>query len=92
MDRIELAVHRAEEARQLIDNPMFAQAFDDTRKALLETWAALESTDTERAKDLHRMVKCLATVKRCIEKHIESGKLAEKELEGRKRLFDFRRA
>lgn len=90
MDRLELATVRAEEARQLVANPMFEAAFNDTRAALLETWAKLPNPDDAHAKDLHRMVKCLEKVKRCLEEHITTGKLAVKEIEGRKkRLFSF---
>ena len=90
MDRLELATQRAEEAQRLIDSPMFKAAFEDTRAAILEAWASLDDTtserSTERAYDLHRMVKCLARVQRCLEIHIDTGKLAHKEIQGRSRL------
>lgn len=86
MDRLELATVRAEEAERLISSPMFDQAFDDTRKAILEAWAGLDDVNSEKARDLHRMVKCLARVRRCIEIHIETGKLAQVEIQGRTRL------
>lgn len=86
MDRLELATIRAEEAERLINSGMFSQAFEDTRKAILEAWAALDNVNSEQAKDLHRMVKCLGRVKRCLEVHIETGKLAQVEIRGRSRL------
>lgn len=92
MDRLEVATARSEDAQRLIDNPMFVQAFEDTRKALLEAWASLDSPESEHSKDLHRMVKCLDKVKRCLETHIQTGKLAQKEIDGRRKLFDFKRA
>lgn len=92
MDRLEISTARAEEAQRLIDSPMFSQAFADTRTALLEAWASLENTNSDHAKDLHRMVKCLEKVRKCLETHIQTGKLAQKEIEGRKKLFEFRRA
>jgi len=87
MDAHELMSLRGEQAQQLLANPIFEAAFTDTRKAILETWAAVETSDTERAYDLHRMLKCLDRVKRCINTHIDTGKLAEKEIAARKRLF-----
>ena len=89
MDRLELATMRGEEASQLIANPLFAQAFADTRAAILATWAALPTSDTENAYDLHRMVKCLDKVRKCLDEHITTGKLARIEVEGRekRRLF-----
>ena len=91
MDKLELAIQRAAQAEQLQANPLYAQAFDDTRAAIVETWAGLPTSDTESAKDLHRMVKCLERVKRCLDVHIDTGKLAEREIKGReKRLFSLR--
>jgi hypothetical protein len=90
MDRLDIATLRAEEARQIMGNPMFEAAFNDTRAALMEAWAGLPSPDDAHAKDLHRMVKCLEKVKRCLEAHITTGKIAAKEIESRKkRLFSF---
>ncbi len=94
MDKVEQEIMRAEEAQRLLNSPMFERAFSDTRTALLETWAALDKSDSEHSKDLHRMVKCLDKVKRCLEYHISTGKLAQKQIESREksRLFSFRRA
>lgn len=90
MDRLELAALRAEEASQLLGNPMFEAAFADTRAAFMEAWAKLPSPDDPHAKELHRMVKSLEKVRRCLEEHITTGRLASKEIESRKkRLFSF---
>lgn len=91
MDRLELATSRAEEAQRVLNSPLFAQAFDDTRRALLDAIAGLDNLRDDRARDLHSMVKGLEKVRRCLEVHVESGKLAQKEIEGRKRLFAIRR-
>lgn len=88
MDKHELATIRAEQAQALISNPMFTQAFDDTRQALLETWATLDDVNSQQAQDIHRRIKCLASVRKCLEVHITTGKLAQKEIEGRQKLMD----
>ena len=93
MDKLELAVVRGEQAQALQSNPMYVQAFEDTRKAILETWASLDTSDKERARDLHRMLKCLERVRKCIDVHVDTGRLANREIEGRaNRLNPFRRA
>lgn len=92
MDKHEKAVRDGDEAARILNSPMFSAAFTDTRAAMLEAWAKLDNAGSEQAKDLHRMVKCLDRVKVCLQEHINSGKIASKEIEGRKRLFDFRRA
>lgn len=90
MDRLELAGVRAEEALRVLNSEVFTQAFADTRQALMNTWASLDTTDDkygEFARDIHRKIKCLDSVKRCLEEHIKSGKLAQVEIEGRKKRF-----
>lgn len=93
MDRLELAVVRGEQAQAVKNNPIFDQAFADTRRGILEAWAQLDTSESERAKDLHRMLKCLDRVRKCVETHIDTGKIAQKEIDGRAlRLNPFRRA
>ena len=92
MDRLELAMQRAEQAEQLRANPLYAQAFAEVRAALLETWAALPDGNGDHAKDLHRQIQLLKRLEKVISTHIDSGTLARKELEGRRKLFDFKRA
>ncbi len=93
MDRLELAVVRGEQAMALRTNPLFDKAFADTRAGILETWAQLPTSDSDSAKDLHRMLKCLDRVRKCIDTHVDTGRLAQKEIEGRSRLSNvFRRA
>ena len=83
MDKHELQMLRAEQAQQLKANPVFDQAFSDTRRGIMETWAQLDTSDTDTARDLHRMLKCLDRVRKCIDVHIDTGKLARHEIEAR---------
>ena len=91
MDKLERQIVNAEEAQQLLNNTMLQTAFAETRQAILETWAALPTSDTENARDLHRRLKMLDSVKRCLQEHVTTGKLANREIEGRQKLFNFRR-
>lgn len=83
-------IKRAERAAALQNDPMLNAAFDDARKAILEAWASMSSGDSDKAKDLHRQLKCLDLIKTVIQKHIDTGIIAQKELDrmkGKKRLF-----
>jgi hypothetical protein len=86
---MERATRRGEEAARLLaDTSLLSIAFEESRTALMRTWAALDTVENEKAKDLHRMLKCLDIVERVLRKHIETGQLAQHEIQGReKRLF-----
>lgn len=86
MDKHELAVQRAEEASRILNSAIFTAAFDDTRQALLNGIASLDSMKSDRAQELHSMVKGLDSVKRCLEVHIDTGKLARVEIEHRSKI------
>ena len=88
MDKHEEAVRRAAEADAIVSSPLFARAFDDTRAAILNALASLDNVRDDKARDLHAMVKALDKVKRCLQEHITSGQIAQKEIEGRSKLTD----
>lgn len=92
MDKQERQIRNAGEAQALLGNPLFAQAFAETRAGIMEAWAGLDSKDKETAAELLLMVKCLDRVKRCVVTHIETGKLAAAEIEGRKKRFNMFRS
>lgn len=86
MDKHELAVNRGEEASRVLNSEVFGQAFADVRAALLKTWETLPTSDSEDARDIHRRLKCLSDVRKALEYHVSTGKLAQKELSAREKL------
>lgn len=80
MDSQEFKLLRAEQAEQLKNNPVFIEAFVDARTAILESLASLPNLRKEEAHDLHRMLKCLSTVQKIIDEHIDTGKIIRKNL------------
>jgi hypothetical protein len=89
MDQHEQQMMRGEEAQRILNSPAWIAAFTDTRTAMLEALAGLDTLDDKHAPELHRMVRCLEKVKRALEEHVTTGKLAHKEIEMRKKRFSF---
>lgn len=87
MDKLEAAVARAEEAQRLVSSPLYLQAFEDTRKGIQEAWASTNTKDKDTQQELHLMVKLIDRLQACLTTHIETGKLAQREIEGRSKLF-----
>mgnify|MGYP000968534364 CR=1 FL=1 len=85
MNKHESQIARAEEAQRLLDSPLFSQAFVDTRQAIMNAWAGIDTKDKETTAELHLMVKCLDKVQKVVEEHIRTGKIAAKELEGQRK-------
>jgi hypothetical protein len=90
MDKAEEQILRAEQALQVLNNPLFELAFKETRQGILEAWARLDSGDErkrEYSQDLHRMVRALDRVEKCLKEHITTGKLARADIEGKRNLL-----
>lgn len=88
MDKHEEAVMRGEEASRILNSPLFAAAFSDTKAALFNVLGAMDNLRDDKARDTHSMIRALDKVRRCLEVHIDSGKLASKEIEHRSRIAD----
>jgi len=81
---------RAEDARMLIEHPLFNEAFEGVERQLYEAWRDLPSGETEQAERLRLMSKNLGMVRRYLEDIMAEGdhaKLAE-ELKRRDEQFE----
>ena len=72
-------VRRAEDARQLLDNPLFQEAFASIRKELIEHLLNTRVAEEVERDRLYITIKALDLVEQHIKSVFETGKLAEKE-------------
>lgn len=76
----EKQIQRGEEASRILNSQVFADAFENVRLAYVRTWEGLPTADVENAQDVHRRLKALADVRKALETHVQTGKLAQKAL------------
>lgn len=91
---IEARKFRATDARQLLENPMFVEAFEAVGKQLQMAALTCEPDNATKAQRIIITQQLLAAVKREITRVVEDGKIAEiqlSELENRKKFALFRR-
>lgn len=94
MNAKELTVLRGEEARLLLANPLFQEAYDGTRQAIFEAIAQTDPKDKETHLHLLLSLKALDRVRKYMNSVITDGAVEKFKIEDEKRksLFPFRRA
>lgn len=73
----EQEVHRAGKAQEILGSELWNEAFRDIEQALIEGIVRTAFSDEKLREKLSQRLACLHDVKRQLERHIESGKLAE---------------
>ena len=74
-------LRRADEAKRLLDNPLFKEAFETIRKALIEHLLNTRVAEEVERDRLYIAIKALDLVEQHIQSVLETGKLAKKEQE-----------
>ena len=74
-------LRRAEEAKRLLDNPLFKEAFTTIREELIRHLLNTRVAEEVERDRLYITIKALDLVKQHIQSVLETGKLAEKEQE-----------
>ena len=72
-------VRRADSARQLLDNPLFQEAFATIRKELIEHLLNTRVAEEVERDRLYITIKALDLVEQHIKSVLETGTLAERE-------------
>jgi hypothetical protein len=74
-------LRRAEEAKRLLDNPLFKEAFTTIREELIRHLLNTRVAEEVERDRLYITIKALDLVKQHIQSVLETGKLAESEQE-----------
>ncbi len=74
-------LRRADEAKRLLDNPLFKEAFETIRKALIGHLLNTRVAEEVERDRLYITIKALDLVEQHIQSVLETGKLAKKEQE-----------
>ena len=78
----------AARANRLLEDPLFTEAFETVREHFKIQWENSESNQTEFRDLCWRSMKAADLFKQVFTKYVESGKLAEKQLEQIKKHKD----
>jgi SH3-like domain-containing protein len=81
METLEQRMTQGEQARQVLENPAFAKAFDDIEREHVEAWKNSPVRDPEGRETLWMTVKLLYKLRSTLEAAMTDGRLASVELE-----------
>lgn len=68
---------RAELARQVLENPVFAEAMDAMKSAFLDRWLSTKDLDTDERERLWKYRKFLDLFEQTLRGYIDRGKPAD---------------
>jgi hypothetical protein len=74
-------IYAADQAKLVLENEAFQQAFEDIKQELTEQWKTSPARDQDGREKLWLMIKLLDKLHLCLQSSLDSGKLAAKELE-----------
>lgn len=91
---LENDINRAQQAKFLLDNPIYQEAIKAVRDGLIQSWSDAPIRDVEGQHELKLMLKLLTDLEKNILRAVNDGKLAQIEIERKKKpLFNvFKRA
>ena len=68
-------LERADKAKAILESPLYQEAYDGVRAAIIERIEKCSLTDTQTAEDLRRCLKLLKDVRLNLEVMLNHGKL-----------------
>ena len=89
---IEKELRRGEQARQIIENPVYDESINTVRQSLINKWVNCPVRDIEGQHELKLMIKMLDDISGHIQRTFETGKMAQIQLESDSKVTKFKRA
>lgn len=83
-------LRRGEQARLLLQNELYTDAVEKVRQGIVDKWISCPIRDREGAHELKLMLKCLDEVTGFIKTAMETGKMAQIQLEQERKLTKLR--
>lgn len=74
-------IDRAEQARSIIDHPLFAEAFEELEMAYIEAWRNSRQSEQDDRERIYMALNILVAVRLHLEGVIAGGALARADLE-----------
>lgn len=84
-------VERAQKVERILTDPLFIEAFENTRQAIFQKIENTPIRDAEGLANLRLSLKLLNDVRANLTHALNDGKIEQFRLEEKKRLFNFRR-
>ena len=81
----EKEIERAEQARQLLDNPLLKEAFKSMQEGFIEVWYASPVKDKELRDTVHAMYCASRKLEEILRSVINGGKIAAENLKVKSR-------
>lgn len=72
---------RGEQAAQVLDNPIYQESWQSVRNGIIAAWETAPIRDKEGHNELKLMLKLLTDVQRNIETVMQTGKMAQIQIE-----------
>ena len=92
MATIEQRIYDGNRAREVLENEVFQQVFADIEQELFQAWTDSPARDAEGREKIHQYLAMLKKVRTHLQSTLETGKLAQMELEHKRSLMDQARA
>jgi hypothetical protein len=88
MKSLEQRVYDGDQARLVLENEAFSQAFEDIKQELIEQWTNSPARDDTGREKLYQLLKLAQKLEATLRTSLETGQLARAELRHKETLAD----